>query len=549
MLRLSLDNNTNNTPILPRQQINYNSENMSNQLNVLDSVGNSSQKNTELEIRGNHRDLEETSLPNENEGEHRCETNIERYTNCERIINNIETSCITCTKIYRDYIMLSHVKSKALYTDPYFPASENSLYGTSDGESKQRIIWLRAQNVTLEEESEELIPWSVYKSPRPSDVVQGTWKNCWLLSPLSVLAEREDIFQRIFESNETCPQGMYLIKVCKVGYWGAILVDDLFPCDENGILECSRAKRNQLWVSLIEKAFAKLYGSYDALNGGAASDAFSLLTGFPCETVIIHWEGVEIWETLLLSHVLSFPMCASCGSISEKPLPDWAFEEVGLQNKHCYSIISVVHFDGVELVQLRNPWGHSEWNGDWSHDSPLWTDERREALMQNELEPGVFWMPFNEFCKYFFAIDICRTRIGWYERRFNDIFYSNGCSYVIYILTVYEETDIDILLFQDDLRNFINLRRKVLCKLSMCVTHCNQWNPRDDYVVASSDPENSVSSCLSLTLRPGKYKIDLIKGFSSPLVNQVLSNFSMTVSSERPICCEFYTIVYVKNTY
>lgn len=47
---------------------------------------------------------------------------------------------------------------------------------------------------------------------------------------------------------------------------------------------------------------------------------------------------------------------------------------------HSYGLIKVVEIkdafdDKIKLVMLRNPWGDFEWNGDWSDNSELWTDE------------------------------------------------------------------------------------------------------------------------------------------------------------------------------
>jgi hypothetical protein len=84
------------------------------------------------------------------------------------------------------------------------------------------------------------------------------------------------------------------------GEWKEILVDCFLPCLSTGssdgvslvkkrkliqsngpLLSFSRAKRSQLWVSLLEKAYAKLYGCYDALHGGHIPEALFDLTGFP----------------------------------------------------------------------------------------------------------------------------------------------------------------------------------------------------------------------------------------------------------------------------
>jgi len=44
----------------------------------------------------------------------------------------------------------------------------------------------------------------------------------------------------------------------------------------------------------------------------------------------------------------------------------------GLVADHAYSIIDVTRTHGFSLIKLRNPWGNTEWQGNWSDKSPLW---------------------------------------------------------------------------------------------------------------------------------------------------------------------------------
>jgi calpain-15 len=43
----------------------------------------------------------------------------------------------------------------------------------------------------------------------------------------------------------------------------------------------SRANGNELWVLLLEKAYAKLHGNYQLLKGGYCNEALIDLTGCP----------------------------------------------------------------------------------------------------------------------------------------------------------------------------------------------------------------------------------------------------------------------------
>lgn len=77
-------------------------------------------------------------------------------------------------------------------------------------------------------------------------------------------------------------EGVYRVRLCKNGEWQSVTVDDYFPCYVNGLPIFSHSRdENELWILILEKAYAKIHGSYLALRGGYAVEGFQDLTGCP----------------------------------------------------------------------------------------------------------------------------------------------------------------------------------------------------------------------------------------------------------------------------
>ncbi|XP_050417357.2 calpain-15 [Patella vulgata] len=355
-------------------------------------------------------------------------------------------------------------QNKEEFVDDSFPPSSKSLYLDNNSRFAARNFqWLRPHQISAYTRDESKLKWVIYRTPMPEDISQGVLGNCWFLSSLAVLAERPELVERIILTKEYSVEGGYQVRLCKDGMWKVVLIDDYLPCDENGMLVFSQAKRRQLWVPLIEKAMAKLHGSYEALVAGKCIEGLATLTGAPCESIPLQGNEQKkrkvepdlIWAKLRSCRDLKFLMGASCGGGNMKA-DTKHFEEVGLRSRHAYSILDVQDVEGNKLVRLRNPWGRFSWKGDWSDQSDKWqfvSQTVRDNLMVHGEMDGVFWMSLSDLLIYFDSIDVCKIRPDWRETRIQGVFPRNAMEPMKLVkLTVFNTTELELGLFQEGIR-------------------------------------------------------------------------------------------------
>jgi len=69
--------------------------------------------------------------------------------------------------------------------------------------------------------------------------------------------------------------------LCCDGAWKQIIIDDYLPFISNesapAFGKCKNI--NELWVSLLEKAYAKYFGAYWKIEGGVTGNVIRDLTG------------------------------------------------------------------------------------------------------------------------------------------------------------------------------------------------------------------------------------------------------------------------------
>lgn len=254
---------------------------------------------------------------------------------------------------------------------------------------------------------------SLYLFYSPNQVAQGRLGDCWFLAALSIIARYPALVLNLFETQRESELGVYCCRFMRGGKWKRVIVDDFFPCtpstgwvgfDLSSMAQVqeylkgtgthneswgpvySRSKDGGLWVCVLEKCYAKLNRSYQALSAGTLGESLYDLTGAPCVNIFFPWmeqeeKGEPLFERILKAHQAHQLMGCSTRMIKEKERrAGYQTEKFGIVSRHAYSIIDVRRVGHIRLIRLRNPWGSFVWNGAWSDNSDKWTQQTKAAV-------------------------------------------------------------------------------------------------------------------------------------------------------------------------
>lgn len=385
-------------------------------------------------------------------------------------------------------------QEKIKFVDTTFPPSDQSV-GT--GES---FPWRRPTQYLTDAQKDQI---RLFRDVSSKDIHQGLLGDCWLLCSCAALASLPSKVQRLFRHPQRAEygklerqQGAYTVTINKDGWWTTTVVDDYLPVDQIECIAPSFAHNSndpcELWVPLVEKTFAKLYGSYAAVAEGEALHGLQNLTGYPSVRLdSAHWKraagiirsmpsgslpGPDVFtmfSELLRLHegkalciittegvdTTAYSGAQKSGDANGKAMAD-RFNQAGLPMGHAFTVLDVRCFpdhgrraqipflesnqvvpnDSLCLVQVLNPWGSGyEWTGAWSDNDDHW---RQFPNVASTLKPenkadGTFWMEWTDILRYFDGGGASLIKRDWHDYRVKTSFsasnltISNTCLEVV----------------------------------------------------------------------------------------------------------------------
>ncbi|KAK5691755.1 hypothetical protein LTR17_025575 [Elasticomyces elasticus] len=375
----------------------------------------------------------------------------------------------------------------------------------------------------------------------PTDIHQGSVGDCWFLAALMAISAKKDLVEKLCVARDE-KVGVYGFVLYRDGEWVYEVIDDklflkvgddddlaivrdwdrdnkkgryLYYEDEKLLnmlqrggeaLYFSHCKSSETWLPLIEKAYAKAHGDYTAVEGGYASEGIEDLTGGV--GVVLNPEDIldkdRFW-TEQLSLVNDKYLFGGGSQITGHK---------GVIGGHAYAVLQAWEESDLRLLKLRNPWGETEWEGDWSDGSKLWTPTMMTKLGHTFGDDGVFWISYKDFLKHFRSIN----RVRLFDDTHWKVAQSWTCVQVPWtvdyldeqwLFTISEKGPVVIVLSQPDDRYFSGLRGRFAFALHFRVYKEGEkrWIVRSMFS-SGADPQSTRSVSAEIEdLEPGTYSV------------------------------------------
>lgn len=316
--------------------------------------------------------------------EYKIDPQVDHYRGLETILNSEVAALAKCLQI-----VANMEQGEQFFDKDFGPQSADDEEGKAasmycNGVKPQshpdpaQVEWLRPSEY-LESDRTGKKAKFIKGDASANEVKQGALGDCWFIGALSVLATRDELLRGAAEhvppelvqlidaptskmlSSGVYPpifhkfrhNGIYVLRFFKDSKWRYVLIDDRLPCYAGNMQlvfgKCS--DQEELWVPLVEKAYAKLHGCYQTLISGFIDDGLADLTAMVCEKRQIHnrrgefdQDKEKFWAYLESMRDLGSLMgCSVTGGTEHSVRIDGV--DSGILSGHAYSLNDVFEIE------------------------------------------------------------------------------------------------------------------------------------------------------------------------------------------------------------
>jgi len=443
-------------------------------------------------------------------------------------------------------------KSKEKFTDEFFPPNDYSLISANkegfylDQHSGEKIAekfikdlkylpkWVRISEMPEYNQIYDEKNFSF------NCILQGSIGDCYLISAFCEISQ----YPKLLINNDKLENSINLINkyVLDAGYfefklfidgeYQIVILDDYIPYDETFCdISFAKTSKNYYWVSLLEKAFAKVLGGYsNIVNFNKDEDkddqkygiynktnlAFQMLTGFiPEKYLFKDYDKDFIYkkiynEALYQNNATKNEILITTGTISEK---DGVLEENYIPYEHSFSLLDIksiyVENQEIKLLLLNNPWGKNIYNSNilgnyvQNKKNDKMKDLNKYIQYNIDSSDGTFWIDYDTFFESFSYVSLCKILTDakiYIYKLCEDLYYLKP---FIFDLKVFEDnTDIYLsILYERNKYDKKNEVKKINCYLILNKINANN-NIENTFSIFNTDEIN-----INKILGKGNYHI------------------------------------------
>uniref|UniRef100_A0A2K5NQ55 Calpain-1 catalytic subunit n=1 Tax=Cercocebus atys TaxID=9531 RepID=A0A2K5NQ55_CERAT len=282
------------------------------------------------------------------------------------------------------------LQSGTLFRDEAFPPVPQSLGFKDLGPNSSKTYGIKWKNPRF-----SLAPQADVLPPSPGD--------CWLLAAIASLTLNDTLLHRVVPHGQSFQNGyagIFHFQLWQFGEWVDVVVDDLLPIKDGKLVFVHSAEGNEFWSALLEKAYAKVNGSYESLSGGSTSEGFEDFTGGVTEWYELRKAPSDLYQIILKA--LERGSLLGCSIDVSAPGPyEATWVGLGKTGRGRQA-------PGAEARQVS---AHQPWQSPAPHSSSEWNSVdpyEREQLRVKMGGRGVLVSGFiPDFMREFTRLEIC----------------------------------------------------------------------------------------------------------------------------------------------
>ena len=467
------------------------------------------------------------------------------------------------------------------FIDKLFPPNMNSLTYISDfnKEIVESNDIIQFKNITWKRISEifKNNKYDLFNTLDVDDIKQGIIGNCYFLCVLSSFAKRPEIYDKIFIDQKIKENGMYQLRFIINGIPQIILVDDFFPTVNNEFIFAQ--SKNEFWVQLLEKAWAKINLSYANTIAGIPYEVFNCLSEAPCEKISHLRNNIcFVWKELIRAKREGFYITCNTKFLSKEQE-----DSEGLISGHSYAIIDLFEFNVVykkgtiyesdyetknctpnkkedissknednilRIVKIYNPWAWFEWKGKFNdNDDESWNKIPllKKLVGYNNNDDGIFFMEFSDYYKKFHSTYILNYSKDWIYN-YKIINQKSNKYYSCVKLILKNENQIRFGLHVKQSRINLMEKNSSIYPITLIIVKYNSDLNNYTFINSVYDVTDNIYSSYYKDFEPGEYHIFMHYNADKDKVSDYNYTLS-TYSKEKLELLDFNDINEIPNNY